>query len=84
MTKKIFQIYQKKSKKHCNNSHDIDSDKLTKSFLKTLNKSFHRTNNNNSFTFNESFKEHHINHFNKLFPKDTFKILGYDNVYDNK
>ncbi len=75
--KKNIPIICKKIKKHCECSVNIDSDKLTDSFLKILNKSFHRTNKNNSYTFNEYFKEHHINHFKKLFPKDTLKILGY-------
>ena len=75
--KKNIPIICKKIKKHCESSINIDSDKLTDSFLKNLNKSFHRTNKNNSYTFNEYFKEHHINHFNELFPKDTLKILGY-------
>jgi len=75
--KKNIPIICKKIKEHCKSSVNIDSDKLTNSFLKTLNKSFHRTNKNNSYTFNEYFKEHHINHFKKLFPKDTLKILGY-------
>ena len=75
--KKNIPIICKKIKKHCESSININSDKLTDSFLKKLDKSFHRTNKNNSYTFNEYFKEHHINHFNKLFPKDTLKILGY-------
>ena len=75
--KKNIPIICKKITEHCKISANIDSDKLTESFLKILNKSFHRTNENNSYTFNEYFKEYHINHFNKLFPKDTLKILGY-------
>lgn len=75
--KKKIPIICKKITEHCKISSDIDSDKLTKSFLKMLSRNFHRTNKNNSYTFNEYFKEHHINHFNKLFPKDTLKILGY-------
>ena len=75
--KKNIPIICKKITEHCKISANIDSHKLTESFLKMLNKNFHRTNKNNSYTFNEYFKEHHINHFNKLFPKDTLKILGY-------
>lgn len=75
--KKNIPIICKKIKEHCEYSVNIDSDKLTNSFLKTLYKPFHRTNKNNSYTFNEYFKEHHINHFKKLFPKDTLEILGY-------
>ena len=74
---KNIPIICKQIKEHCKSSVNIDSDKLTNSFLKTLNKNFHRTNKNNSYTFNEYFKEHHITHFKKLFPKDTLKILGY-------
>ena len=67
----------KKIKNHYKSSIYIDIDKLTDCFIKNLKTSFHRTNENNNYTFNEYFKEHHINHFNKLFPKDTLKILGY-------
>ena len=75
---KNIPIICKKIKEHCKSCVNIDSDKLTNSFLKILNKSFHRTNKNNSYTFNEYFKEHHINHFINLFPNDTLKVLGYD------
>lgn len=78
--KKNIPIICEKIKEHCKSSVNIDSDKLTGSFLKNLNKSFHKTNKNNTYTFNEYFKEHHINHFDKLFPKDTLKILGYNKV----
>lgn len=76
--KKNIPIICKKIKEHCKSSVNIDSDKLINSFLKKLNISFHRTNKNNSYTFNKYFKEHHINHFNNLFPKDTLEILGYN------
>ena len=75
--KKNIPVICKKIKNHCKPSINIDRDKITDSFLKNLNKSFHRTNKHNTYTFNECFKEHHTNHFNKLFPKDTLKILGY-------
>ena len=82
---KLEDLYEKKNipmicekiKNHCESSFNIDIDKLTNSFLINLDKSFHRTNENNTYTYNKYFKEHHINHFNKLFPKDTLKILGY-------
>ena len=86
---KLEDLYEKKNipnicekiKNHCESFINIDSNKLAYYFFKNLNKSFHRTNKNNSYTFNEYFKEQHINHFNKLFPKDTCKIIGYDNEF---
>jgi len=64
-------------KNHCGPSFKIKSKKLCQSFIKCLKTSYHRTNDNNNYTYNEHFTEQHINHFNNLFPKDLLDVMGY-------
>jgi hypothetical protein len=66
-----------KIKTHCSETYDIDNIKLTDSFFKCLQKSYHRTNKNNNYTYKSSFKEKHITYFKKIFPSDIFEIMGY-------
>ena len=68
----------KKSKNHLDSSIKIDINKLEKSFLECLKRSYHRTNTKNEYTYNKYFNSEHIEYFNKLFPEDTLEVLGYE------
>jgi hypothetical protein len=59
------------------NDKTITYDIIYKAFVKNLKRNFHRTNQENSHTFPQLFKDIHYDEFNKLFPKDTMEVLGY-------
>tara|TARA_B100000524_G_scaffold316257_1_gene194735 strand:+ start:38 stop:676 length:639 start_codon:yes stop_codon:yes gene_type:complete len=59
------------------NDKTITYDIIYKAFVKNLKRNFHRTNQENSHTFPQLFKDIHYDEFNKLFPKDTMEVIGY-------
>ena len=62
--------------KHINNK-EISYNKILVAFKTSLNIDFHRTNKKNEYTYPKLFKKIHYDRFNTLFPKDLFKVLGY-------
>ena len=59
------------------NDKTITYDIIYKAFVKNLKRNFHRTYQENSYTFPQLFNDIHYDEFNKLFPKDTLEVIGY-------